>query len=325
MNDHNEQQLSGDQPKKHQYGQSNGANASCGSDGADSQSWDSCSCDDETRGSAPADELVFSQSGPMQTETVFAPQTPAESPAARVDAADQQALWEDLVRSQQPERSASGEIIPVAVAKNPMQWTLVDLTSSGCSVPGCNPETCDEADCDTTDAYDRSEYELPEYTVASGRAPAVTFSMDDNREFAFQDGPSPAPTAFVPSQQDPAPQPEAVKPKKRATGKKAGTKVTVTGADTDAQSPQLETSAAETKRAKGKKAMAKKAKSTKAGGKKAAAKKTTAKKGAKKPAKGAKKTTAKKSGATRAKKGAAQDPSQPLPINDPNFPRTQAA
>ena len=294
MIDFNEQQVSGDdynsdskpedKAKKTPASDASSNASSCGS--GPSESWDSCGC-----GHAPSKTLDDSSaeygysrvSDPSDSETVFA-HDPTPEPASSLTPPEREALWQSLVASQRP--APGSPALPEVVARNPMQWTLVDLTSSGCDKPGCDPETCDAEDCDTTDAYDRPELELPEY-AGSGRSAAVTVGAEENEPvFAFRDEPSPAPTAFVPA---------------AAAAPKAEVK---------------STKAAAAKRAK-KPAATKKA--TKATAKKGA-KKTTAKKGAKKTVakKGAKKATT-----TKAKKAAGKT-SLPLPV-DPNFPRVQAA
>ena len=302
MYDFNEQQVSGDEPKSTDKAEkkplsSSSADESTSCGGAPDDSWDSCGCGHghghsmtgSDSSSLDSTEFGFSrESQPAESETVFA-RHPDFQPASNIDAPQRDELWQALVASQRP--AASSPAMTEVVARNPMQWTLVDLTSSACDKPGCDPESCDSEDCDTTDAYDRSEYEMPEY-AGSGRGPAVTFAAEESEPaFAFREEPAPAPAAFVPA---------AAK---------------VEAAKVEAKSKK----AAEAKKAAKKPAAAKKA--TKVTAKKAA-KKTTVKKAA------AKKTVAKKGAkktpATKAKKAAAAKTSLPLPTN-PNFPRVQAA
>lgn len=220
-----------------------------------------------------------------------------DAPDSGTAAAEQATLWNDLVRSQQPEcvspspTTSTALALPETVTRSPMQWTLIDLTSSGCGAPGCDPSTCDEADCEMTGEYDRAGFELPEY-ADSGRAPAVTFDVEDQPEFAFNDGPSPAPTAFVPA----------------ATEVTEASKAEATKARKSAAAQRTKTATKKT--------------APKAGGKKAAKKKTTVKKAAKKTTA---KKPAKKATTARAQKGAAEKASLPMPQNDPQFPRVQAA
>jgi len=274
MFDYNEQQESGSEPKsdnteaKGQQPAANDESSSCGT--GRSLSWERCSCESEeefTGESCPTSSSTdFGYSRPTEpayTETVFAEQTGVAGSgapvAANINANERGDLWESLVRSQRPQSGDGSLRLPEVVARNPMQWTLVDLTSSACDKPGCNPETCDAEDCGTTDAYDRSEYEQLEYASSSSYVPALAFNAE---ELAA------APIAYIPTPE--APKAEAGKTKKTAAAKAP-------------------------KAAKAKKA----AKATKAGGKKAAAKKPAAKKtvkkaGAKKTAKKATTTRAKK-------------------------------
>ena len=300
MNDFNEQQ--GDESKSEQKDRAGQSRSSCGGgSGSPSHGWDDgCGC-----GSTPSThstDFGYSRSpDPAESETVFADQSDAGSSidaASNLTAEEREELWDGLVRSQQPDPASSSSTtstpVTETVAKNPMQWTLVDLTSS-CDKPGCDPAACDSEDCDTNEEYDRTEYEYA--GAGDGRAPAVTFDSDESRDYAFSEGPSPAPTAFEPSE----PQArelavEAAKPKK----------------------------AVKVKQPAAAKATAKKAKTTKAGAKKAATK-AKAKKGAKKATTKAASKKAAKKPASKAKKSAATNPVQPLPLHDPHFPHEQAA
>jgi hypothetical protein len=305
MYDFNEQQGEGQNPKPdHKDGADKSKSSSCGgssshsshSSHSSSQGWDDdCGC-----GSTPSTysgDVVYSrlpEKTDSESETVFAEQDSSSAGESSLSPEQREELFDGLVRSQQPDPDASSSSSSAETVaqnpQNPMQWTLVDLNSS-CDKPGCDPEACDSEDCDTTEEYDRSEYE---YAGAGGdRDPALTFASNDAKEYAFSELP-PAPAPFVPG-----------------------------------ESQKLEGGAAKAKKAakakEPKKAAAKKAKTTKAGAKKTATK-AKAKKGAKKTAtKAASKKGAKKPAAAKSKKAAATDPSHPVPLNDPHFPREQAA
>ena len=296
MFDYKEQQVSGEDPKSDQSS-AEAKSASCG--GGEPLPWESRSCGCGAPESSTSTDLGFSNgSQPTQTETVFAEQNHASSSepvtaplAAHIDAAEKTELWEELVQSQEP--SATDGAVPVTVARNPMQWTLVDLTAGMCDKPGCDPLTCDSEDCEMEDEYDRAEYdragyEMPGYTPAVAVTPAASFDAEDAPEYAFQDSPAPAPVAFEPAPEL-APRAETESAKKPAAAKKTK----------KAEAPKKAA-------AKGKKA----------------AKKPAAKKTVKKAA--SKKATKAKKPATRSKKGGAKT-SLPLPTSDPNFPRVQAA
>jgi hypothetical protein len=308
MYDFNEQQGAGDNSKPdHKEGadKAQPGKPSCGGSSHSSSShsssggWDDdCGC-----GSTPSTysgDVVYSrlpEKTDSESETVFAEQAQdgdSSDAASDLSPAEREELFDGLVRSQQPDpddSSSSSSSTPETVAQNPqnpMQWTLVDLNSS-CDKPGCDPESCDSEDCDTTEEYDRSEYEY----AGSDRDAALTFASNDAKEYAYSDLP-PAPAPFVPG-----------------------------------ESQKLEGGAAKAKKAakakEPKKAAAKKAKTTKAGVKKTATKAAAkGKKGAKKTATKASSKKAAKKPAAKSKKSAA-DPTQPLPLNDPHFPREQAA
>jgi len=292
MIDFNEQQESGEEPKGEQS-KGEQDRSSCGSKAGPSRSWESCHCDDEGAGSTNSSDLLRSLGSQPPSAESNAP------PASEVTPAERDDMWQDLVHSQQsaPEDASSSDRgdLTEGVAKTPMQWTLVDLSTSGCDKPGCDPVTCDSAECDTTDAYDGPEYEpvrhdLPEYAT-SGRAPAVTFDADNSPEYGYKDEPAPAPVAFE-SFEPETPRAETLTAKKTTAAGKRDKK------------------AAEPKKAKAKK-----------GAKKVAGKKATAKKAAKK---GPAKKGAKKPAAAKSKKAGAKT-SAPQPETDPNFPRVQAA
>ena len=224
--------------------------------------------------------------------------------AARPEAAENTALWQDLVRSQQPEttdraQDNSRTTLPETVTQPAMQWTLVDLGSASCDTPGCDPATCDSEDCQEDG---RTSYkELPEYTTSGGPMLSYRFDLDG------EPGAAPEPMAT----------PEPVK-SETAAPKKRGRKSTKAAAAGSAVFPEQATPAADPS-AKPKRGAAKKGKAT--------SKKTTktAKKGAKKPAK-AKKTTAKKAKKPTTPRGkkAAGATSAPTPT-DPMMPTEKAA
>jgi hypothetical protein len=292
----------------------------CESDGMDGSSCrDNTFNDSASRDSAPS-ELDEFQSAADET-------LPPAPTGPRPGAADNRELYEDLVRSQRPDNA---EATTPAVearetgASEPMQWTLVDLSSKSCSKPGCDPATCDSEECEDEGRTDgRTGYQdKPEYATSVGetREPVTSYRFDLDREV----GPAPEPMSnkyepeydIVETKKKPA----KAEPKAKAA-KRGGKKTAVTAPVFPEQVTGAAPAADPTTAAKPKKA-------GKAAGNK------TAKKAAKKPAakKPAKKTVAKKGGKKPAKKpttprGKKAGPSSAAPLtgSDPTLPTEKAA
>ena len=323
MADYNEQQANGkacttDQKKAD--GQSSNSFDSCGCGPVNREPraafhpWDPDTWECETTGTSETSSSLNAedlQTGSSALESTSADEPTTTQPfAARVDAAENRELWQDLVQSQEPRDPSETQAepmssLPETAAKPAMQWTLVDLGTASCDKPGCDPAECDSEDCE--DVGQSTTYqEQPEYASRSPE-PVVSYRFDLDAE------PGPAPEPMSARNQTPA-EPvmaEAAEPKKR--GAKRGAKK---AAET-AVFPEQTTPAADP--AKPKRAAAKK------GGKKAAAKK---------PAKGkkvAKKTTAKKGAKKAAKKPTtprgkkAANGSSATPMTNPMLPTEKAA